>query len=50
MIPLQRIVTLGTIDHMALTVYNHKCQHYSDSVHTNLDRSEVEDFTSCGPG
>src|SRR5215813_4924358 len=31
--PLQGVVTLGTIGQMALTVSDHKCQHYSDSVH-----------------
>src|SRR5215470_11433687 len=33
--PLQGVVTLGTIGQMALTVSCHKCQHYSDSVHTS---------------
>src|SRR5262249_48244017 len=40
--PLQGVVTLGTIGQMALTVSDHKCQHYSDSVHTRAlcgDRS-----------
>src|SRR5215813_677071 len=32
--PLQGVVTLGTIGQMALTVSDHKCQHYSDSVHS----------------
>src|SRR5215813_1702406 len=41
--PLQGVVTLGTIGQMALTVSDHKCQHYSDSVQPSRLSSSHEE-------